>query len=368
MSHRSRTLLSLLAIFVAAAPARAVRITEYPVPTAASGPYTIIAGPAGLLWFTETSANRIGAMSTSGVFYEASVPTASSGPVGIVQTDGTAVLFTETNAGKLAVATWTGNGISIQENVCGTYPDWCGLHAPAHLVIGPDGRVWFSEQTNPGAISASRFYLYGNTTTQRVNTATVNSVPDGIAVSPDMIAIFYVESSGNKVGWCDSNTDSCFEIPIPTAASHPRRVVVDRHDPAAIWFTENAANKIGLVHFAGSDSPIDEFPIPTASSAPLGITQGPDGNIWFTENSGNKIGRITPAGVITEFPLPTAGSHPTSICTGPDGNLYVTENSANKIAKIELFVPGDVDGNGSVTVADVFYLINYLFAGGPAPK
>jgi Dockerin type I domain len=30
--------------------------------------------------------------------------------------------------------------------------------------------------------------------------------------------------------------------------------------------------------------------------------------------------------------------------------------------------PADVNGDGSVTVADVFYLINYLFAGGPAPR
>jgi hypothetical protein len=29
--------------------------------------------------------------------------------------------------------------------------------------------------------------------------------------------------------------------------------------------------------------------------------------------------------------------------------------------------PGDVNGDGQVNVADVFYLINYLFAGGPAP-
>jgi len=27
-----------------------------------------------------------------------------------------------------------------------------------------------------------------------------------------------------------------------------------------------------------------------------------------------------------------------------------------------------VDGNGTVTVSDVFYLINFLFANGPAPK
>jgi hypothetical protein len=31
-------------------------------------------------------------------------------------------------------------------------------------------------------------------------------------------------------------------------------------------------------------------------------------------------------------------------------------------------VPGDVDGDGLVNVQDVFYLINFLFAGGPAPK
>jgi hypothetical protein len=30
-------------------------------------------------------------------------------------------------------------------------------------------------------------------------------------------------------------------------------------------------------------------------------------------------------------------------------------------------VPGDVDGDGDADVADVFYLINFLFAGGPAP-
>jgi hypothetical protein len=30
--------------------------------------------------------------------------------------------------------------------------------------------------------------------------------------------------------------------------------------------------------------------------------------------------------------------------------------------------PGDADGNGTLDVADVFYTINFLFAGGPAPQ
>ena len=38
---------------------------------------------------------------------------------------------------------------------------------------------------------------------------------------------------------------------------------------------------------------------------------GPDGNLWFTEDAANKIGEINPTThAITEFPLPTAGSQP----------------------------------------------------------
>jgi hypothetical protein len=50
---------------------------------------------------------------------------------------------------------------------------------------------------------------------------------------------------------------------------------------------------------------------------PSGITVGPDGALFFTENAGNKIGRITTAGVITEFPIPTENSQPNGITTGP---------------------------------------------------
>lgn len=30
--------------------------------------------------------------------------------------------------------------------------------------------------------------------------------------------------------------------------------------------------------------------------------------------------------------------------------------------------PGDVNADGAVTSSDIFYLINFLFAGGPAPR
>jgi hypothetical protein len=41
--------------------------------------------------------------------------------------------------------------------------------------------------------------------------------------------------------------------------------------------------------------------------------------------------------------------------------------AACDIGAVERRPGGDVDGNGTVQLADVFYLINFLFAGGPVP-
>jgi len=42
------------------------QFSEYPTPSASSGPYGITAGPDGALWFTESFSNMIGRATTSG--------------------------------------------------------------------------------------------------------------------------------------------------------------------------------------------------------------------------------------------------------------------------------------------------------------
>jgi virginiamycin B lyase len=37
---------------------------------------------------------------------------------------------------------------------------------------------------------------------------------------------------------------------------------------------------------------ISEFPIPTPASLPERCATGADGALWFTENAGNKIGKL----------------------------------------------------------------------------
>src|SRR5437764_1215771 len=60
-----------------------VTFTELPTPTAGSGPAGIASDPDGALWFTESSGNQIGRVTTAGVFTEYAIPTASSRPWGI---------------------------------------------------------------------------------------------------------------------------------------------------------------------------------------------------------------------------------------------------------------------------------------------
>jgi len=63
------------------------------------------------------------------------------------------------------------------------------------------------------------------------------------------------------------------------------------------------------------------------------------------------------------------------VAAGPTGNFVVVWESNNQesaTSGVDLYArllrpSGDVDGNGVLNVNDVFYLINFLFAGGPPP-
>jgi virginiamycin B lyase len=350
---RLRCAVCLSVLIIAVAPgALAVKFTEYTIPTGGSQPLRIVVGWDGRLWFTEFAANKIGAMTLAGVFQEYVVPTIDSHPSGITAYPGS-IYFTESSSGKIGYVSYLG----IEDSFF--YTD---IYTNPTEILYADGLMSGTE------FSASK--VFHSKPYAEIDTPAPGVGPLGIARGADGY-LWITEHDGNAILWCDpraATPDYCREFPIYTPASQPSEIAVAVD--GTLWFTETNGNKIGKIvqkpDFSGIF--LTEYPIPTASSAPFGITAGPDGNMWFTEGSGNKIGRITSAGVITEFPIPTANSHPAGIILGPDGALYFTEYAGNKIGKLQVFVPGDTDGDGNVNVADVFYLINFLFAGGPAPK
>src|SRR6185312_1287641 len=65
----------------AATPNRVGKITEYSIPTKASFPEGITAGPDGNLWFTEFKGHKIGRMTPGGTFTEFPVKDKRRGPL-----------------------------------------------------------------------------------------------------------------------------------------------------------------------------------------------------------------------------------------------------------------------------------------------
>ena len=76
-------------------------ITEFSIPTANSGVQGITSGPDDDLWFAEQFTNKIGRITTSGVFTEFLVPTANSHPTGITLGADGGLWFTENTANQI---------------------------------------------------------------------------------------------------------------------------------------------------------------------------------------------------------------------------------------------------------------------------
>ena len=69
-----------------ASPATPRSVTEFPLPFPDSRPYTIVTGPDGALWFTESSRGVIGRITREGDYKEYALPNPGSGPYGITVT------------------------------------------------------------------------------------------------------------------------------------------------------------------------------------------------------------------------------------------------------------------------------------------
>lgn len=270
----------------------AVTITEFPIPTAGSGPVGIAAGYDGNLWFTDQGStsgvhDRIGRITPSGAVTEYPLPTPISGLSGITAGPDGNLWFTEAYANKIGRI--TPNGVITEFNL----PPHDPSAHPTGITAGADGNLWFTESGE----------------------SSQNGEIGRIAPSGE-ITLF----------------------PLPTRSFPPARDLgtgITLGPNGNVWFTEHRfGSNNDLIGEITPEGVITEYDLPGPNSYPTGITAGPDGNLWFTENTFDvaRIGRITPGGTVTEFPLPSL-SGPFGIVTGPDGNLWFTE-ADGKIGQI----------------------------------
>jgi streptogramin lyase len=288
-------------------------VTEFPVPTLDANLQEITAGSDGNLWFVENSLSgglgvpqgKVAKITTAGVVTEYLDPS-NSGPGGLVFGPDGDIWCSETYTDTIEQIVIEADGGSVGSTF--TIPGT----APGPLAKGSDGRIYFALN---GAIEAVA--IDGGTQLYPFTGLTVTSIAPG----PD----------GNV--WFTDQSSSMVRSMSPTGASttYPfsggPNVGMTAGPDGNMWIASGNVTKLQL------DGGTTTYAVPGANA--IAITSGPDGNLWFTEPFANDVGRVTPAGTVTEFPVPTQGALPWGIVAGTDGKLWFTELSPTQIATID---------------------------------
>ncbi len=381
-------------------------VTEYPIPAGPGNPFGITTGPDGALWFTDDGPNSVIRSEIVPQSPPLSIFTQSPLPNGFV---GVSYAQTLSATGGAPPYTWSVSAGSlpagltlgpVSGQITGT-PTASGLasftvtvtdtsqstaSAPFSVTIdaddivqfpfplttrfggitaGPDGALWFTEQTSmPFPNQAGRITTLGATTEYPVLTCECAG-PNGIAPGPDGALWFgqgvdvgRITTAGAVTGYLVPNSFNIYGIvtgpdgalwftdaflnfigrittegavttyPVPTHGNSDGIYSIASGSDGALWFTE----KVGYIGRISTAGVVTEFPVP---AVPIAIAAGPDGALWYADANG-AIGRITTTGLFTEYPTPTAGSSPAGITAGPDGAMWFTESATSRIGRISM--------------------------------
>lgn len=290
-------------------------IAEFPLPTLASGPTWITAGPDGNVWFTapgtDNTRTKVARMTRDGAVTEFTVPGVphdiTAGPNGDLW-------FTMPNKiGRITTA--------------GAVTEFAAPNGPVGITLGTDGNLWVTESNHVARLRPTgEFEEFPLPTPSQ--TWGITPGPDG--------HIWFTETTAKKIGRI-TNGGTITEFPI-TSTDSPFEIV-QSHDGRALWFTEfvftggTPSNKIGRLT---ADGAFTEFSTPSAASRPTGIAAASDGNFYVSETSAAKIARVEPDGTIDEIDVPTANSNPGGIALAQDGRLWFTEHLGNRIGRVSI--------------------------------
>ncbi|MGP8127791.1 MAG: hypothetical protein ACLP9D_08285 [Candidatus Bathyarchaeia archaeon] len=146
ISSASAAILANLASPVYATPTSAT-LTEWTIPTANSGPTSIILDPSGnCCWFVESFGNNIAHFDPStNTFQEWAIPTANSQPLGLAATtvSGQTVIFGTEGMGNKIFTLFPTSGNIVKEYALPTANSF-----PEYISVEPSGaqaRAWFTE-------------------------------------------------------------------------------------------------------------------------------------------------------------------------------------------------------------------------------
>jgi virginiamycin B lyase len=110
--------------------------TNYRLPNRAALPQSVVTGPDGNLWFTESNGNAIGRMTTRGGLTQFALPSGSS-PEGITRGPDGGMWFTEQSGNRIGRMSTDGILTEVEMPTSSSQP--------FGITTGRDGRLYFTE-------------------------------------------------------------------------------------------------------------------------------------------------------------------------------------------------------------------------------
>lgn len=244
---------------------------------------------------------------------------------------------------------------------CSDCPEPINTH-PHGLGVGADGRtLWFT-----GKATGTIGRITPDGEVRHWQLPTVGSVPIYIRLGPDG-NMWVTELVGNAVARV-TREGRVSEYPIPTYNSRPIAIAPGPGDEPAMWFSEEAGNKVGRIDLeciaraeAADESTapcIAEYPVPMPQPNVIlaGLAFDGEGNLWVQQYvdqnhpepaGADHIVRIASAGLaagpaglrpghFTFFVVPTRGTVMHRIVMGPGAAMWFTEMAADRVGRIDM--------------------------------
>ncbi|MGD0968412.1 MAG: hypothetical protein ABR949_09020 [Candidatus Aquilonibacter sp.] len=307
-----------------------------------------------------TNIASIGSLSGSGA--SATLPVNGGGTA-----SASGCTLTITDSGSVAlVLPITNTPIGASVTVNGTQiTEYGGYGTPFGIAKGPDGNIWFTDQTTQeveafGPASLTIQYQYatganlwdiatgsdgalwvadqGNGGALRVTPSGIETqypfsgTPQGIAPGPNGLMLIADNTSG---GVWTLDAGGLFTILPFSPSGTPSEVTwVPGGASGDAWFAET--NYIG--DFSLNNNTITtQFPVLDGNNANY-VAYGPDGNVWVTASGGTApiIEVINPStDAVTTIPL-NVSSNPQGIVAGVDHAMWFADPGTNSIGEVNL--------------------------------
>jgi streptogramin lyase len=292
----------------------------YDVPTAKAGPAFLVFGPDGNMWFTESTADKIGRITPTGAITEFKLPTKGGFPDGIRAGSNGVLWFAEAVAGKIG-------SISLQGTIK-EYP--VGRELSDELALDSTGNLWFGD---PGKNAIGRM-----TSRSKVTILSFRSpkhIPRQLVAAPDD-TIWFSDGSFGTGALGRINKGKITEYSFSHASGVAPYMGIDSVAVAtdgAVWFAELNANLIARRSTSGT---LAEYALPSPKSRVVELVAGKHDDVWFTMGDNDIFGHVTAQGKMTEYTIPDAGGGPSGLALDPDGNVWIAEYFADKIVKVSM--------------------------------